>query len=555
MFAKLFTKTTSYRPLKDYEEALDALKTVLPQQERTEYQNALKLYTSRDSIDKFSKEEATRIFPALFTVGKSYILCADKSNEGFQWFSHAIAFGEKAEPLTDFASYYVEMANFYNEKYQLDQTLKCVDKALGILNSTQELDDETKIIKGRGLVIKGIAQRGKNDLNGAVETLVQAVMIHEGLPGNEDAAIILIEVYELLANIHYHRGEQPQGQLYSIKGLDLIDKTYGLDHPRGHNLARELACYLTKQERFKEALVYVKKWENTQIKQCGQNDPMMTPCYFLHGQILTHLGAYAEALKKFEQAETAANKNEKIKFADSGEIFIFRSRCHFNLKNYKEAKENFDQAIEYNTKRFGPNSKRLADCYYTGADILKGSKLFTNETKGYYLKSLEMYRNIGVDCIFEVQSTITSYGVFLHANQEYEECIKILPEAIEICQKYFPTGKVLIESCHNVLGMAQVFSKDFQKGIETLQTAARLCEETENASGKLVSHYFNLAEAYAKHDQFEKAQEYGKKVLEMELAKQGKGSWWINTTLELLSEVFAKMDKQQEFKELEAIYK
>ena len=555
MFAQLLT-AIPYRPLKDYQKALDALKAVLSQQQRTEYKNALKLYTSRDDPNKFSKEEATQIFPALFTVGKSYILCADKFTEGFQWFSHAITFGEKAEPLTDFAPHYIEMGDLYNEKNQHDQGLKCLDKALEILNSVQELDDEKKIVKGRGLFYKGLAQRAKNNnLNGAAETLAQAVMILEGLVEIEEAAILLVEVYELLANIHYHRDDQPQGQLYSIKGLDLIDKTYGVDNPRGHNLARELACFLTEQDRFKEALIYVKKWENMQIKEHGANNPMMSPCYFLHGQICTYLGEYADALKKFELAEKVSKSNKKIKFEDSGETCILKSRCHFNLKNYKEAKECFDQAIEYNRKRFGENSKQLADCYYTGAEILKDSKLFKDEAKEYYLKSLEMYRNLGVACIFEVQSTITSYGVFLNANFEYKECIKILPEAMEICRKYFPTRKVLIESCHNVLGMSQVFTEGFKEGIENLETAAKLCEETGNASGKLVSHYFNLAQAYARHDQPEKAQEYGKKILEMELAKKGKGGEWINATLELLSPIYSKVNKEQEFKELETIYK
>ena len=547
-----------YKPLKEYQRALDALKNTFSQQQRTEYENALKLYTSRADPSQFSKEEMKQIFPALFVVGKAHILYADNFNEGFKWFSHAMMFGEETGQITDFASHYVEMSNFFSYKNQSDQSTKCVDKALEILNSSEKLDDEQTIAKARALFAKGSLQRGGNDLNGAAETLAQSVKLFEGLGDSEEATEFLMYLYELLANVHYQRRDPEQAHLYSIKGLNLIDKILGLDNFRGDNLARELACTLTRQLRYGEAFVYAKKWENILIKEHGENDPRMIACYFLNGQICVFLGNYTDALKKFGKIEEMLQNNKNSKFQDSGEIFIWKAQCYWNLENTKEAKECFNQALEYNKTKFGAESKNLADCIYTGAKTIRDFPQLKEEAKECYWKSLEMYRKLGSACNYEIASTIANFGHFLGENSEPEEAIKIIPEAIEICRNSLPFHQEMteiLEGCHNLLGMAQLDVEDFENAIENLETAAQICEETGNPTGRLASHYFNLTLVHYKNKQYEKAQDYGKKILEMELEENGKGSQWIIDTLEFLELIYKMVNQEKEFKKLEAIYK
>ena len=550
--------SSMYKPLKEYQGALNALQSAFSQQQRAEVENALKLYTSRADTSQFSQEEMKQVFPALFVIGKAHIYYSDDFNEAFKWFSHAMIFGEKTGGISDFASYYMEMGDFFSCKNHSDQSTKCVNKALDILNSSEKLDHEQTIAKGRALFVKGSLQRGGNDLNGAVQTLAQSVKIFESLGGSEDASEFLIDLYELLANIHYQRRDQSQAHLYSVKGLDLIDKTLGLDNFRGDDLARELVCTLARQMRYEEAIVYAEKWENILKKEHGENDPTLVSCYFLHGQICLSLGNYTEALKKFLKIEEILQNNPNSKFHDIGEIFIEKARCNWNLGNPKEAKESFNQAIEYNKKRFGAESKKLADCIYLGAKTLRELPEFKEEAKDYYEKSLEVYRKVGSSCNFEMVSTIANFGHFLSEHFGPEETIKIVPEAIEICKRNdFPPNKKqeMLEGSHNVLGMAQLEIGDFENAIENLKAAAKICEETGNATGRLASHYFNLVLAHWNTKEYEKAQDDGKKILEMELEENGKGSQWINDTLSFLELIYSKLNQEQEFKELEAIYK
>lgn len=354
--------SSSYKPLKEYQEALGSLPSSYSKQQRTEYEDALKIYTSRTDLNKFSKEEATQVFPALFVVGKSYILNAESFDGGFKWFEHAIMFGEKAEPRTDFAPHYEEMAYFFSDKNKYDQSAKCIDKALEIFNSAKDLDAQTMVAKGRALFTKGSNQRAMNDLNGAAETLAQSVMVLEGLVGSEEAATLLIDILESLANLQYHRKDQEKAHLYSIKGLSIVDKTLGLDNPRGHNLARELACTLLRQKRFDEALTYAKKWENMMAKEHGANDPRMSTCYFLHGQICSDLGDYTEALQKFELAEKASKSNKNFKLEDSGELFYERARCILTWRDTRRPKRVLNKQLNTIKRDLGrtPNNSLIA---------------------------------------------------------------------------------------------------------------------------------------------------------------------------------------------------
>lgn len=161
---------------------------------------------------------------------------------------------------------------------------------------------------------------------------------------------------------------------------------------------------------------------------------------------------------------------------------------------------------------------------FGSAQLIKDSDLFKNETKEYYSKSLEIYRKLGITCVFEVQSTITNFGTFLNENGEYQESVKLIPEAMKICRNYFPANRLLLEKCHEILGMAQVKTGNAKEGIENLHAAFKICEETQNDSGLMALHYYNLILGYKEDSQFEKAQYWGKILLDMELICNGKGS-------------------------------
>jgi len=549
------TTTTTYEPLKNYQTALSVLQQFIPPQELTKTTEALQIYSSHSDLNQISKEEVAKIFPALFNIGKANVTALNNPTEGFKWFSQALIFGEKAELSgnVSFVSYYQEMAFIFSENNQLKEAIDCLEKTLVILNSI-ELSPEELLSKCNCLMNKGSLHRSKKDLDGAAEAIAQCIAILEGIPESKEAEENLVEAYEMIVNIHYHRHDQEKAHEYSKKGLEFMDKVLGKDSFKGHNLAREFACTLFKQKRLDEALVYVEKWENMLRRSYGENDPHMLACYFLYGQICSLVGKYVEALDKFGKVEKVTQENKNAKFNDSGEVFIYKTRCHFNLGNLKEAKENFEKAVEYNTNKSGVNSKKLADCYYTGADIFRASEQFKDETKDLYSKSLEIYRSNGPACLFETMSTLGNFGVFLTKIGEHKEAVKFAEESLEICKQHFPTNLERLESAHNVLGMAQFVAGDIEKALENLHLAVKICEDLNDCSGNLISHYFNLVKAYSKTEQYEKTEQYGRKVLEMDFAKNGKEGEWIKVTLEYLAPVFSNLKKDEEFKKLEATY-
>jgi len=481
---------SSYEPLQEYRDALDSTSNIFSEQERNEFEGSLKLYQSRSDVNQFSTEEANKIFPALFVIGKSYIICGNDLPDGLKWFSHAMIFGEKADQSIEFALHYSEMSKFFTAGNQPDLSSYCLDKCLTIFNSAGKLDDDKMIIKARILFRKGVVKREANDLDGAAEDVTKAVEILEGLGNPQKVAGGLMETIEFLANVHYHRDDLPNFLKYSKKGLELMDKTLGVDNFKGHNLARELANALAQQRRYDEALAYAKKWENVLSQKYEANDPNMMACYVMSAQILSSLGNYAESLKKLEQAEKVLQKQDNSK--DSGVLFVEKARCYFYLENFKEVGRCLDQVIELKEKQFGPQTKDLADSYLKGAEIMKDAPQLKDKAKEFYLKALEIYRNL--DSNFEIVSALINFGGFLVGNYEAKEALNLVQEALEICRRDFPARKEMFEGCRSILGMAQVWTGNLREGVVNLEAAIFLCEETGNASGKLESHYFNLAQ-------------------------------------------------------------
>jgi len=532
--------------------ALANLKNALPPQEFDEYEKALNLYSSRSDTSKFTKEEAAQVFPVLFNVGKA----STTEAEGLKWFSHALKFGKQIQSIDNptFASIAFAMGDLYQEREKLNEAMECLGVALSIFDSSQ-LNNEQKLEKCRCRLLKAAIARGRGDLDEACQTLAPCFPIIEELSlSQEDVADVGTGAYEMMVNMQYHRGDQEKAHEYSKKGLDFMEKAHGLDCYQGHNLARELACTLLKEDKFSEAFVYVRKWHNMLRKEHGEDELPMITCYFLYGQICSEMKNYADALKQFEKSEKAKKKNKNIKFADGGEVFIYKARCYFNLEQFKEAKENFDKAVKYNTKNFGSPSRKLADCLFTGAGILEGSKLFYDEAKDLYFKALEMYKILGPACLFETMSTLSSIGFFFHRAGEFKEAVKYAGESLQLCKQYFSGNIPRLESCHNGLGMAQFRSGDLQNGLVNLELAAKFCENLNNSSGNLISHYFNLVQIYSEMKQYEKVELYGKKILEMDFAKNGKSGTWIKGVLEYLGPALSNLEKEDEFKQLQLSY-
>ena len=346
------------------------------------------------------------------------------------------------------------------------------------------------IIKARILFRKGVMKREANDIDGAAEDATKSVEILEGLARPEKVAGGLMETMEFLANVHYHRDDLQNFIKYSKKALEMMDKTLGVDNFKGHNLARELANALSQQKRHDEALVYLRKWEKMLRQKHEANDPAMLACYVLSARILSNLEDYAESLKELEQAEKILQNQPN--HDDSAVIFVEKARCHFYLDNFKEVGNCLDQVIELKKIQFGPQTTGLADSYLKGAEILKGAPELKDKAKEFYLNALEIYRTIGPECNFENVSALVNFGGFLVGNHQPKDALNLVEEALEICRNDFPTRKELFEGCRSIFGMAQVWSGDFKDGIINLEAAIKLCEETENVSGKLTSHYFNL---------------------------------------------------------------
>ena len=520
--------STLYRPLKEYKGTFNAFQKVFSQQQRNEFEYALKLYTSHDDISQFSQKEMKQIFPALLAIGKLYTIYENNPNEASKWFSHAMIFGEKAGPMTDLAPDYVEMTNFFSDINQPDPISKFCNRASKILPTLPPFEivgHEPMIEKGRKLFSRGCVLRVRGDINEALEALGRSLEIFEGLGDLKDSQKVLIDLYELLANTYYQRMDLSKAYMYSMKGLDLIDKTLGLDNIRGNYLAKELACTFTKQGRCEGALFYVKKWENILKKEYGENDPKMIYCYFLHGQICVSLGIYAEASKVFQKLEEILRNNKDFKFHDFEEILLERAHCQWIYKNHKEARECFTQAIEYNKKKFGAESKNVADCIFSGAKSLAYFPELNDETLEYVLQALEIYRKNGPTCNFEIVSMIDRFRHFLIQNYP-NETIKILPEAIGICRNSFPENKEIIEEFHSCLGTAHLELEDFQNATENFEAAVKICEETGNASRRLYLHYWNLASVHRQNEQYEKAEEYGKKASELQLEEEKQRRLW-----------------------------
>ena len=151
------------------------------------------------------------------------------------------------------------------------------------------------------------------------------------------------------------------------------------------------------------------------------------PIYFFQSFSLSRLGQYADALEKFDNLQEVMIKNPSYKFPAFEDGYIDIALCHFHLGNLKDAQENFKKAVEYNTNKFGLNSRQLGDCFSRGAKLFETSEQFRGQAHGLYSKAFEIYNNLNPRP-GNTHETLISLGKFSDEKRNVEEDVKSTEE-------------------------------------------------------------------------------------------------------------------------------
>jgi tetratricopeptide (TPR) repeat protein len=167
-----------------------------------------------------------------------------------------------------------------------------------------------------------------------------------GLQQHEEAVLVCdlaIQLEPLKADLYIARGDA----LFAINRYEEAQKTYKQAVKVSGNMYVEMKLrtklviaegkHLFSLSRFKEAL-----------DKLNMVNPKFAEAYVLLGEVLCELDRYYDARKAYEEAFRFSQHYQRVYF-EKGRDILNKGKKHFELKNYNQALEFFENAI-----LFGP---------------------------------------------------------------------------------------------------------------------------------------------------------------------------------------------------------
>lgn len=411
---------------------------------------------------------------------------------------------------------------------------------------------------GRVILSEGIIYLNKGDLDGAMETLLESVLVFERTGGNKKD---MGDAFRVIGNIHWKRGDYSQAS-------DNYDKSYAAMEEAGYTdgmakAIHNIGVYHDIIGDSDKALEYHKRCLEIQEKLKYKRGIAQTLDSI--GNVHIEKGEFDVALKLQERSlEIRKEMGDLSGISNSlfimGNIYGYKGDLPRSLEYHKRSLDiregigdmyyvasslnsmgelnvlmgELDRALEYSRKSLdirqsiGDHSGtvsslgNIAEIYFYKGDLSRASK--------YFYKCLELNKEIGSlrlsSIIYSCLAEVTL------KDGDFDSASDLALKSLELSDEI--SNRVQQGVGHRILGMINRETGELEKAMEEFNKAQDILNEV-GEKNELTRLYFELSLLYKAMEDVCQAQEY---LSRARLGYEETGNLlWINRCLELTDEL------------------
>ncbi|MCB0505326.1 MAG: CHAT domain-containing protein [Cyclobacteriaceae bacterium] len=257
--------------------------------------------------------------------------------------------------------------------------------------------------------------------------------------GNENQALEMLDAMQsqepeylnLLGEIWLKKGNSEKAVTYFEQAKDKLERTGSADRRLLGQTYNNIAVALWSQGKNSQALQYhqVALQNRETLKDPREIAASLNNIGLVYSNLQPDL-----ALEYYERAKAIYEQmGLKDKIATS---YVNIGLAYRNLKDYHEALQNLNEALDIRKKEFGENSTLVAFVYSSLASVFLATEdyRFAND---YGQKALTIYQSNYGERHPEIATTYNLIGSTLLVQEKYREAIQAYQKAIEANQESF----------------------------------------------------------------------------------------------------------------------
>lgn len=316
-----------------------------------------------------------------------------------------------------------------------------------------------------------------------------------------------IEILGLLCSTYRKCGEYTKAEENNLKGLKIIEETYGKHHQKYAYFLRKLGTtYDIMGEHVKAKECYLQALNIYQnISSKNENH---------YANLLSNLGNVSHRLQQYEDADyyyslllSVMKENLGENTIEYANQLVNISYFYIEMGDYYRAFDDLQKAWEIQTSLYEKNNPAFLEVYVAWG-YLNYQSNHSSEAIEYYSKALDLIKSLSGEDNLNYAEVLNYLGLSYRGNDQYEEASKCFQKAIDIRSKIL--GKKMPEDAALLNNLACIYGHfgDYAKEEETLLLAIEILQSCSEEVADLNTLRENLGLCYYEQRKYAKAEQY-----------------------------------------------
>lgn len=310
-----------------------------------------------------------------------------------------------------------------------ENALKSLEK--GIELAQQYLDKDDILI---AKLYKEIAvlYYQTNEIKSALENIILAQNIIEKNRNNNS---FVCDIYNTLAAI-YNKQNDHRAKDYYIKSIDATKYYYGTVSKELIETNVNFAYYYKKQNDYSAALkLYTKNISMIDTNYVRLKYYLPKQLYYI-AESYFDLKQYTNALEYYNKAIEQKIKHDTVSSEEMIDILIGKALTLQELEEYEEAKWNYNKTLELSSKIYTPESYKIGGLYnHIGLfyDFIEE----TEKALDYYHQAISIYKKNNMQSSFQLAAVYYNTASSHYYLSQYKEAQKYMTLSYDIYNEIY----------------------------------------------------------------------------------------------------------------------
>ena len=235
--------------------------------------------------------------------------------------------------------------------------------------------------------------------------------------------------------------------------------------------------------------------------------------YYLLGKILTHQGAYREAVAKLRKSLSFIQIKEDTTYADISNTL---GNCYLRLSDFDQATEQYTKVLYIRKKVLGPNHIKVG-YVYNNLGLIEETKANLEEALAFYNESLIIAKHNYGEEHPETADAYIKIGGIHQLKRNFSEANDFLQKALQIHMEASGPDHMSTASAYYTLGVLNAEIGNHLKSIAFMDKAAAIFKMTLGDTHPVVFYFkYLIALGHINRGQYEESEDLLNEVVQFQ---------------------------------------